>query len=160
MYVPTQWELVPGTLYGAPTAVSWYVLIEQIRTVWYRAFFLAAYSGTLEQRAAMLCKTHVSTICRYTFFQNQLGCVNMFRGTVVRVILIGELSSTKFRHFFRVSFQIFHIFLFFSPNIGKLTNLIFLVLGNFTNSDRTPPYIDTYLQLFPNFGNYGKNALR
>ena len=28
-----------------------------------------------------------------------------------------------------------------------LTNLIFLLLGNFTNSDRTPPYIDTYLQL-------------
>ena len=30
----------------------------------------------------------------------------------------------------------------------------------FTNSDRTPPCIDTYLQLFPNFENYGKNALR
>ena len=40
-----------------------------------------------------------------------------------------------------------------------LTNVIFLVLENFTNSDRTPPYIDTYPQLFPNFGNYGKNAL-
>ena len=37
-----------------------------------------------------------------------------------------------------------------------LTNLIFLLLENFTNSDRTPPYIDTYLQLFPNFGNFGK----
>ena len=33
-----------------------------------------------------------------------------------------------------------------------LTNLIFLVLENFmNNSDRTPPYIDTYLKLFPNF---------
>ena len=29
-----------------------------------------------------------------------------------------------------------------------LTNLIFLILENFTNSDRTPPYIDTYLQYF------------
>ena len=28
------------------------------------------------------------------------------------------------------------------------------------NSDETPAYIDTHLQLFPNFGNYGKNALR
>ena len=37
-----------------------------------------------------------------------------------------------------------------------LTNVIFLLLENFTNSDRTPPYIDTYLQLFPNFGNFGK----
>ena len=66
-----------------------------------------------------------------------------------------------FRHFFRASFQssIFSCFFCF-PNIGMLTNLIFLVLENITNNDRTPPYIDTYLQLFPNFGNYGKNALR
>ena len=41
-----------------------------------------------------------------------------------------------------------------------LTDLIFLVLENFPNTDRTPPYIDIYLQLFPNFGNDGKNALR
>ena len=41
-----------------------------------------------------------------------------------------------------------------------LTNLMFWALENLTNSDRTPPYIDTYLQLFPNFGNYGKNPLR
>ena len=37
-----------------------------------------------------------------------------------------------------------------------LTNLIFLLLliiENFTNTDSTPPYIDTYLPLFPNFGN-------
>ena len=35
--------------------------------------------------------------------------------------------------------------------------MIFLRLENQTNSDRMPPYIDTYrLQLFPNFGNYGK----
>ena len=67
-------------------------------------------------------------------------------------------------------FQIFEIFFaqffnlpyfpVFFPNIGMLTNLTFLVLENFTNSDRTPPYIDTYLQLFPNFGNYGKNPLQ
>ena len=63
-----------------------------------------------------------------------------------------------FRHLNFVSrnFSILHIFLGFFPNIGMLTNLIFLVLENFTNSDRTPPYIDTYLHLFPNFGNFGK----
>ena len=32
----------------------------------------------------------------------------------------------------------------------------FMLLENFTNSDRTAPYLDTYLQLFPNFGNSGK----
>ena len=32
----------------------------------------------------------------------------------------------------------------------------FLLLENFTNSDRTPPYIDTYLQLFPNFEKIGR----
>ena len=58
-------------------------------------------------------------------------------------------------------FQFFDIFFaqFFSlpycpvffPNNGMLTNLIFSVLENFTNGDRTPPYIDTYLLLFPNF---------
>ena len=38
----------------------------------------------------------------------------------------------------------------------NLTNLIFLLLENFTSSDRTPPYLDTHLQLIPNFGNSGK----
>ena len=33
---------------------------------------------------------------------------------------------------------------------------MFLLLENFTNSDKTPPFIDTYLQLFPNFGNHGE----
>ena len=33
-----------------------------------------------------------------------------------------------------------------------------LLLENFRNSDRTPPYIDAYLQIFPNFGNYGKSS--
>ena len=73
----------------------------------------------------------------------------------IRVILIGELRFQIFDIFSR-NFSIFHIFLFFPPNIGMLTNLIFLVLEHFTNSDRTPPCIDTYLQLFLNFGNYGK----
>ena len=63
-----------------------------------------------------------------------------------------------FRHLFvSRNFSIFQIFQFFFSNIGMLTNLMFLLLlENFANSDRTPPYIDTYLQLlFPNFGNYG-----
>ena len=68
---------------------------------------------------------------------------------------------SNFRHLFRAIFRSFIFsWFFFFPNIGMLTNFTFLVLENFTNSDRTPPYIDTYLQLFPNFGIYGKNALR
>ena len=35
-----------------------------------------------------------------------------------------------------------------------------MVVESFMNSDRTPPYIDTYLQILPNFGKFGKNALR
>ena len=47
---------------------------------------------------------------------------------------------------------------FFFPNkCVKFNELGFLLLENFTNSDRTPPKLDTYLQLFPNFGIYGKN---
>ena len=37
-----------------------------------------------------------------------------------------------------------------------LTNLIFFLLENFTNSDRTPPYIDTYLQFFQTLEFLGK----
>ena len=78
---------------------------------------------------------------------------------VIGVILIGEVFFQIFDFFFA---QIFNLpnFPIFSPNIGMLTNSIFLVLENFTNSDRTPPYVDIYLQLFPNSGNYEKNALR
>ena len=81
-------------------------------------------------------------------------------GHSLRAILIGELFvhiifDICFAQFFNLPyFPVFFI------NIGMLTNLIFLLLENFTNSDRTPPYIDTYLQLFPNFGKIGKNALR
>ena len=39
-------------------------------------------------------------------------------------------------------------------NVLILTSLIFLHMENLTESDRTPPNIGTYLQLFPNFGNY------
>ena len=41
----------------------------------------------------------------------------------------------------------------------KFKELVTLLLAeNFTNSGRTPPYIETCLshQLLPNFGNYGK----
>ena len=68
--------------------------------------------------------------------------------------------SPIFRHFFRAIFQSSIFSCFFFPNIGRLTTLIFLFLDNFTNSDKTPPYIDTYLQLFPNFGNHGNSTLR
>ena len=78
---------------------------------------------------------------------------------VFRVILIGELFFRIFDIFFAQFFNLLYFPVFF-PNIGMLTNVIFLLLENFTNSDRTPPYIDTYIQLFPNFGNFVKNALR
>ena len=61
--------------------------------------------------------------------------------------------------FFAQFFNLPYFPVFFLPSIVMLTNLIFLVLENFTKSDRTPPYADTYLQLFPNFGNYGKKML-
>ena len=77
----------------------------------------------------------------------------------VRVILIGGLFFQIFDIVFAQLFNFPYLAVFFF-NFGTLTNLIFLLLGNFTNSDRTPPYIDTYLKLFPNFGNSGKNALR
>ena len=37
-----------------------------------------------------------------------------------------------------------------------MLNLIFFILEDFTNSDRTPPYIDTYLQLFPKLWKFWK----
>ena len=63
----------------------------------------------------------------------------------------------KFSTFFRALFQssipgTWYIFsCYFFPNIGMLNELDILGSGEFTNSDRTPPYIDTYLRLFPNF---------
>ena len=79
----------------------------------------------------------------------------------LRVILVGELFVQIFDIFFAQFFNLPYFPAFSPPNIGMLTNLIFLLLlENFTNSDRTSPYIDTYLQLFSNFGKLGKNALR
>ena len=72
-----------------------------------------------------------------------------------RGILIGEL----FFQIFDISFAQFvniPYFPVFFRNLEMLTNLIFLLLDNLTNSDRTPPYIDTYLQLFPNFWKFWK----
>ena len=84
-----------------------------------------------------------------------------FGGRMLRVILIGELFFFQiFDIVFAQFFNLPYFPVFFPPNIGMLTDLIFLVMENFTNSDRTPPCIDTCLQLFPNFGKYGKNALR
>ena len=49
---------------------------------------------------------------------------------------------------------------FFSKYVKFNKAVFFLLLENITNSDRTPPYLDTYLQLFPNFENSGQKALR
>ena len=47
---------------------------------------------------------------------------------------------------------------FFSPQTREIQRAWFFCffLENFTNSGRTPPCIDTYLQLFPNFGKIWK----
>ena len=79
----------------------------------------------------------------------------------VTVILAGELFSKLIVDIFIAQFFPSSIFsCFYFPNIGMLTTFIFLRLENFTNSDRTPPYIDTCLQLFSKFGKFGKKALR
>ena len=76
----------------------------------------------------------------------------VFSKIVLRVIHIGELFFHIFHVFFRAIFQSsifsFSCFFFSKYEFRK------------KNSEGTPPYIGTYLQLFPNFGNYGKNALR
>ena len=78
------------------------------------------------------------------------------------LFFLGSFLSESFFPIFSMfglrNFLIFQIFLiFFSKYIYvKLTNLIFYPLENFTNSDRTPPYLGTNLQLFPKFGNSGE----
>ena len=77
---------------------------------------------------------------------------------IVYSYIIGEFFP-MFSTFFSRNFSIFHIFLIFFPNVWNLTNLIFChsITGEFHEySDRTPPYIDTYLRIFPNFGKLWK----
>ena len=63
--------------------------------------------------------------------------------TTVRVILIGQLFTSKFRHFFAQLFNLPYFPVFFFPKCVKFNeHVFFLLLENFTNSDRTPPYID------------------
>ena len=121
----------------------------------YVRYFIRTYSCILLCVAVYCCRLH-------NFYPWPLLLIALLPGQAgVRVILIGEFfpnfSTFFFRAIFRLlfsrNFSIFHIFLFFFPNIGMLTNLIFLFLENFTVSDRIPPYIYAYLQLFPNFGN-------
>ena len=91
------------------------------------------------------------------YIRSTLFLFCIFLSTFSQVILIGELFFQVFGiYLFCAIFQSSIFSWFFSPTVWNFTNLIFLLLENFTNSDRTPPYIDTYLQLFPNFGNYGK----
>ena len=48
------------------------------------------------------------------------------------------LSSRNF-------FIFFQIFMIFFSDVSNLSNLFFLLLENFTDSDRTPPYLDSYI---------------
>ena len=80
----------------------------------------------------------------------------------LRVILIGELFLFQiYDIFFAQLFNLPYFPGFVFPNVGMITNLIFLLLEIFTNSDKTPRYIEIHIsKLFPNLGNYEKNALR
>ena len=78
----------------------------------------------------------------------------------IRMTLIGErLFPQSFDNCFAQASNLPYFPDFFFQ-MCEFNEVVFLLLENFTNSERTPPYIGTYLQLFPNFGNYGKNALR
>ena len=78
-----------------------------------------------------------------------------------------DLRSFSYRRAFSHNFHIFFAQFFHLPYFPdyffkyvKFNELVFSASGEFTNSDKTPPYIDACLQLFPNFGSCGKNALR
>ena len=63
--------------------------------------------------------------------------------------------------FFNIPYQVpvFVYFTVFFSKYVKFNGLYTLLLENLTNSDRTPTYLDTCLELF--FWKYGeKNALR
>ena len=82
----------------------------------------------------------------------------------VRVILIGELFFPNFSTFVLRNLLIFHIFLFFFSKYWNVNELDIFCSGEFhaivTERLRILIYIYIYLQLFPNFGSYGKSALR
>ena len=62
-----------------------------------------------------------------------------------RVILHWRYVFSKVWTFFSHNFSIFHMFLSFFQIFVKFYELLLLLPENFTNSDRTPPYIYTYL---------------
>ena len=100
--------------------------------------------------------TRSSLVDSYRIVVCAINCVHLAGG--MGSFLSESFFFPNFRRLFRAIFQssIFSCFVF--PNVGvKFNELDFLLLENFTNSDRTPPFIDTYLQLFPNFGSYGRN---
>ena len=74
---------------------------------------------------------------------------SIFKWNWVEFIFVPERHSYRrafFPNFLKQisrNFSISHIFLFFSPKI--VTNLIFLVLENFTNSDRTNASVNWYI---------------
>ena len=75
-------------------------------------------------------------------YLNPISVESMLTTESLRVALIGEL----FCHIFCFVRAIFNLPLF----LGFFASRQF-------HSDRTPPYIDTYLQSFQKFGNNGKN---
>ena len=96
------------------------------------------------EKRAILISTFVTFGCTLRLFCTRRFCQGSF------------LSDSFFFliwTFFSRNFSIFHSFPLFSKCV-KFNELDLIASEDLTTSDRTPPYIDTYLQLFPNFGNY------
>ena len=80
---------------------------------------------------------------------------------MLRFILSGEFFPKKFHIFFAQFFNLPDFPDFLSKYIREIsTFLTFWPLENFSNGDRTPTYIDTYLHLFTKFEDFGQKALR
>ena len=63
--------------------------------------------------------------------------------------------------FFSRNLLIFQISLIFPPKYVKFNKPVFFLLENFTNSDRTPPNLDTHLSIsnyFQNLEILGKSS--
>ena len=73
--------------------------------------------------------------------------------TGFRIVIIGELPAHNIPILsFSQLFESSRFSCSFLPNMSSKFSCFLSLLKNFTNSDRTPPYLDTYFQLFPKLG--------
>ena len=90
--------------------------------------------------------------CLFIQFEPLLHYYYIFLRDSCRRVFSPNIFDICLAQFFNLPY-----FLGCSPNVWNLTNSFFLLLESFTSSYRTPPYVGTYLQLFPNFGHKVKN---